>query len=41
MKSGFTLKDYWALIKMSMRSAYWRIDISGDLAIKTDECLKS
>lgn len=26
MKSGFTLKDYWALIKMSMRSAYWRID---------------
>lgn len=21
MKSGFTLKDYWALIKMSMRSA--------------------
>lgn len=26
MKSGFTLKDYWALVKISMRSAYWRID---------------
>ena len=26
MKTRFTLKDYWALIMMSMRSAYWRID---------------